>query len=314
MAGAFTHWMIAKTALGELSPALADAEEAQTRLPFVLLGAVSPDLPYLCVTDDADLWADRMHYEKTGEFVRVAAGAVSQIADAADRAAALAWLLGYASHLVADTVVHPVVNAIVGPYRFNQFDHRLCETTQDSLIFKEVEGKEIVKTAFQTQLMEATGGARPGLNSRSVHKAVKQVWLYTLKKLFPAKRGVNMRIHEQSMACDSWLKAYVGRMGLAAGPNAFGRNLTELAGIAYRASGKIGREARTRFYDTIPLPDGTTGSFKTAVFDKAVQDTIRVWNNLLGDIEKERTDAIIGYVKNWDLDLGVDLERPDLWS
>lgn len=47
----------------------------------------------------------------------------------------LTWLFGYVSHLIADETIHPIVEAIVGPYKDNSTKHRIGEMTQDSLVY-----------------------------------------------------------------------------------------------------------------------------------------------------------------------------------
>ena len=73
---------------------------------FCELGAVSPDYPYLAIAHPAACeWADRMHYQKTGEVVKAGVGLVRKLEDAS-RQKAFSWLLGYASHVVTDVTIH----------------------------------------------------------------------------------------------------------------------------------------------------------------------------------------------------------------
>ncbi len=117
MAGTFTHWMVVEDALAKLP---SDAKGLKLDLlpkkrPHVLLGAVSPDLPYLTDPVNDSLlkthsWADRMHYQNTGSFIRH--GMENLLFRKGDEFnTCYAWLFGYASHVITDAVIHPVVNA-----------------------------------------------------------------------------------------------------------------------------------------------------------------------------------------------------------
>jgi hypothetical protein len=110
---------------------------------FCELGAVSPDYPYLDVThSNACPWADRMHYQRTGDMVKAGVELVRKL-DGASRQKAFSWLLGYTSHVVTDTTIHPVVELKVGEYQKNKGKHRICEMHQDAYIFQRLNIGEI---------------------------------------------------------------------------------------------------------------------------------------------------------------------------
>ena len=149
MAGTFTHWMVVDRALDRYE----NLQQKHNYFPiilglnhFVCLGAVGPDYPYLTELFAGFLkehsWADRMHYEDTGNFIR---NGIKNLPDVGidGFGVCLAWLCGFATHLVTDSVIHPIVQAIVGPYIFNGEEHRHCELTQDSYIFHEIKGFEL---------------------------------------------------------------------------------------------------------------------------------------------------------------------------
>jgi len=155
MPGPFTHLMICEAGiyredlLGEdLSKLLA------ANYQFVFLGAESPDLPYLSVGVDGNQWADAMHYTRTNSQVISGFEALRQAwpqRTPADEVK-FAWLLGYVSHMVADATVHPIVQAIVGPYKGHEVPHRLCETAIDSLIFEEINHTDLTYAEFSEAL------------------------------------------------------------------------------------------------------------------------------------------------------------------
>jgi len=100
------------------------------------LGAESPDYPYLAVgAQGAAAWADLMHYQHTGDMVKVGIETVKELTgDVRDKA--FAWLLGYAAHVITDSTIHPVIELKVGPYAQNKTAHRRCEMHQDAYIFQ----------------------------------------------------------------------------------------------------------------------------------------------------------------------------------
>jgi len=100
---------------------------------FCELGAVSPDYPYLGVGNrGATQWADRMHYEYTGDMIKSGVRCIASMPDGEPKRKAFAWLLGYAAHVATDVTIHPIVELKVGPYAQNKKAHRVCEMNQDA--------------------------------------------------------------------------------------------------------------------------------------------------------------------------------------
>ena len=194
MAGTFTHWMIVEEALDELTNSSGAPKYFAKILGknhFVVLGAAGPDYPYLneilLNLFKHHSWADRMHYEKVDSFVIQAMRNLLR-RRGEDFDICLAWLCGYVSHVIADTVIHPVVNAIVGPYIFNADEHRHCEMIQDSFIFHHITGNEIRYAAPE----DKGGGylwllkmcSDPGDEDR-IHPAIRSFWSETLQQSHP---------------------------------------------------------------------------------------------------------------------------------
>lgn len=82
-------------------------------------------------------WFDAMHYRRTGEFAqallrRTQPGSPLHL-----------YAIGYLTHVTADTVGHPYVNAICGgPYRSHAQRHKASENYQDVLNFRDVRGQD----------------------------------------------------------------------------------------------------------------------------------------------------------------------------
>lgn len=113
---------------------------------FLQLGAVAPDLPYsdavqspLSGKEEHKL-ADRFHYERTSDIPLKAFGMLRdwkhQGCDKQSVRDAFAFFVGYASHIVADGIVHPFVRDKVGDYAENAKEHRILEMKIDVLFYR----------------------------------------------------------------------------------------------------------------------------------------------------------------------------------
>ncbi len=82
-------------------------------------------------------WFDAMHYRKTGKLAK-------RLLDAAPPDSPLhLYAIGYLTHVAADTVGHPYVNAISGgPYRSHAQRHKASENYQDVFNFSAVKSDD----------------------------------------------------------------------------------------------------------------------------------------------------------------------------
>ena len=144
MPGAYTHLTMVTILSSAKSLSKIDGLSMPQLAPllrntkFIELGAVSPDYPYLHLSSESKDWADTMHYEKTGERLKRGIQYVSGL-EGEEQAKALAWLLGFTSHVITDVTIHPVVECMVGPYAQNKTVHRTCEMHQDVYIFQRLQ-------------------------------------------------------------------------------------------------------------------------------------------------------------------------------
>jgi hypothetical protein len=142
MPGAYAHLTIANLLQNPVRLENIDGFPLQA-IPTVLrygkyieLGSVSPDYPYLALSDvNASVWADKMHYIQTGQMIHAGIKAI-RLQPAEVQNKLLAWLLGYASHVIADVTIHPIIELKVGPYAQNKTAHRVCEMHQDVYIYR----------------------------------------------------------------------------------------------------------------------------------------------------------------------------------
>lgn len=144
MPGAFAHLTLANIASGDNHLDAVDINDSAYNaineyFAYCEMGSVSPDYPYLAISlfKKHGVWADYMHLdEKTKILITSGIDTIKNIENQPDKEKSFAWLCGLVSHIVADVVLHPVVELKVGPYHGNEKEHRICEVHQDSYIYQ----------------------------------------------------------------------------------------------------------------------------------------------------------------------------------
>lgn len=301
MPGTFVHLLLAERLLTDLERL--DREPALTRglkaalvrqAPFALLGAVSPDLPYLALLQsDAGGWANAMHYGGTWDFVRrgiavLRAGAARGRAEEAWERG-LAWLLGYVSHVQADVMIHPVVNALVGDYAEHALDHRRCELQQDAWAFYHYRRQSLTRVEWLSYsgLRECTA---PG--QRDLHPAIVDLWRTMLggpddpAVAFPG----NARHPQAEPDPAAWYAAYVrviddfaeegGRFPLLV------RHWLQRQALVYPEPADV----ESRFVTQLPLAAGARGSLAGLLADTE-EEILAVWTEVAAALTGERPGA-----------------------
>lgn len=301
MAGAFTHFIICDVAKRKRSSLGLELWRFLNKYSeFLFLGAASPDLPYLSFKTGEVNWADVMHYEKTNSIAISGYDELKRIwpLKNSDNEIKFAWLMGYISHLVADATIHPVVQAIVGPYEQNKEEHRICEMTQDSLIFNEYKNNDIYYAEFSSILKFCK-------DSESFER-LTDFWKNQVIQNYQDK---NEEPHPSL-----WFKTYTEAVDSAEG----GSNVVALfrhIGVAkeyiYRTKDEILSDYPQyyqNYYKEVKLPNGSSGSFKKEGFERAINNIIFAWNLLYSGLNSNIVVADV--IRNWYLDTGVDLDSP----
>lgn len=265
------------------------------------LGAVSPDYPYLAIgSKGASEWADLMHYQHTGGMVRAGVDAVKTLTGTV-RDKALAWLLGYAAHVITDATIHPVVELKVGPYAENKTAHRRCEMHQDAHIFQRMDLGGIgvgdyLKSGIQ-QCSTADGSLDP---------AISDTWRQMLSCCYQQDFSANLP------EVDQWHKKFSDTLELASNgihliPIA--RHVAVDCGLTYPSASEIDR---LEYIDNLETPHGRLPY--DAVFDKAIEHVIQGWY-LIGAAVFEGNTAYQAAFWDWNLDTGRDsANRLVLWE
>jgi hypothetical protein len=246
-----------------------------------------------------------MHYENTGEFIRHGIRYLPSMgADGFN--ICLAWFCGFATHLTTDSVIHPVVQAIVGPYVFNSGEHRHCELTQDSYIFHEIKGIELEYSKY-VGLFKMCSDPK---NADKINPYLRSFWTVTLKA---SHLGATQQ-QVDKIDPDRWHKHFISRINSASGLVPVFRHFAEEKNLAYKKTTELTPQERKRFIEEINLPGNKKGEFKKDAFRKAVDTVIQTWSRLFVDIENNNPTGTNIYIKNWNLDTGVNEDKQDFWS
>ena len=313
MAGGYTHLTLVRSAIRTASDKPfrdPNATGSERQLGAVLdywgrytyLGGVSPDYPYLGL--DAD-WADWMHKGRTNSMIMQAMEEIFRLRQASPDDPVwqqqFAWLLGFASHVIADVVIHPVVNIKVGKYEENKDDHRICEMNQDVWIYKEITKLDL---SFSDNMKgEIRSCGRPF----DLDDNIEDLWSRCLEGTYGAKPG-----DEQ---LDKWHAAFRGLVDFAENSRkipVFGRHLVS-GGAAYPEAPDL------EYVEDLQVPSGdavdgdeqpvdreASAGFR-AIFDKALGHIGEVWavlsDDLFADDLGDRHRSVFG---DWSLDTGID--------
>lgn len=311
MAGPFTHFMIVDAAKRKRSVVGSFLYKILNKhSEFLYLGAVSPDLPYLSFKTGAVNWADLMHYEQTNGVVlnghkEIRTNWQPELSEREERF--LAWLFGYASHLIADATIHPIVEAIVGPYKDNKAEHRKCEMTQDSLVYYQKRNADIRYTEFSS-IIKYCGNKKEDL------KNVMDFWNRQMVKTYSAV--------SEKPDPSLWFKTYSAAIDAAEG----GAKMLALfrhgglgADYIYKTKNDIVKNYtadQEKYYTNVKLPHGGIGNFSTAGVDRAVDNVAKAWRQMYDGFESNV--VLEQVIRNWDLDTGVEVgvsgQGPTYWA
>lgn len=260
---------------------------------FCELGAVSPDYPYLAVTDKgAARWADLMHYERTGELMRAAIESVCQLEGTA-RARAFAWLLGYLAHVSTDVTIHPVVELKVGPYAQNKKDHRICEMHQDVYIWERMNLGDVGTSEHLT-----TGIVRCG-DRAGVDPVVKGVWEGVLRDVHPEEARTNPAQIDKWHAAFDLMVNKIGEEGNHLMPIA--RHVAVNCGLTYPALKDVDRK---NYIDALRTPGGGAATYDE-IFDRAMDSVGSAWQKAERAVYQEDRESA-KFFGDWNLDTGLD--------
>lgn len=257
------------------------------------------------LSGDAARWANVMHYWKTADFVRHAIPLVFNMDFRfTDTQKCLAWLFGYAAHLVTDLTIHPVVKVRVGSYDQNKRMHRICEINQDVYIFHK-QGFGDITTAEYIDSCGIKSCADP-TDSDKLDASVRTLWSDCLKIYL--SEGISMKnslpapVHDPDP--DAWFEHYVRLLddfvedgGVS--PLVF-RTISDAAGGVYPQLSQIDK----KFINNLEIPGEGEPTNYDAVFERTRQNVISTWLDLGAALDKGKPELFT--LANGDLDTGRD--------
>lgn len=264
-----------------------------TFLAYCELGAVSPDYPYLAIGDvDQNKWADRMHYERTGEMIKAGVCKLRSL-DGPARNKVLAWLLGYSAHVATDVTIHPVIELKVGRYAENKTRHRVCEMNQDVYVYSRFGAGHL---AYTEHLKTGIGACHAPGQSALLDPDISTVWRAMLEEVYPDFA------RKSPPDLDKWHGGFNLMIGdLAAQGHhfvTFARHLLEGVGLTYPEM------PSDEFVKNLPTPGGGTESYDQ-VFERALKNVGKVWADVGRAVDPAQPE-LVASIRNWDLDTGRD--------
>lgn len=262
-------------------------------LPYLELGAVSPDYPYLDIGfgSSAKKWADKMHYTSTGYMIGHGIEHLSDVRPEA-RNKCIAWLFGYAAHVVADLTIHPIVELRVGPYHKNAADHRTCEMHQDAYIFDRMNVGEVGASEHLDSGISRCCGEDESL----LDEDIKALWLAMLSTNYPNEFSTN------KPDPDNWhagFKRIVDTVEEGYQLFPIARHVAADKGLTYPAKENIDPS----FIENLQTPSGT--AHYDEIFDKAVANIVQMWKQISDDLNQQEPE-LMSQLGNWNLDTGRD--------
>jgi hypothetical protein len=311
MPGAYAHItlvnMLRETARLDSLPAFPkDAKVALMRnFKFCELGAVSPDYPYLAITDKtAAKWADLMHYEHTGDIIVAGVRRVAAMPAGDSRNKALAWLLGYSAHVAADVTIHPIVELKVGTYAEHKTDHRVCEMNQDAYIFQRLNlGAIGLAEHLDAGIWACCGKPSSGY----LDPVISTLWKDILKDCHAGQYAAT------PPDPDRWHAGFRGVVDkIEEGGMLFpaARHLAVDSGFTYPNP----EEVDSQYISNLRVPGINGVMHYDAIFDRAINNTLNVWATVASGVLSKSKDYLAVF-ENWNLDTGRNsADKFAFWS
>ncbi len=303
MAGQFTHILVAKYALEGLQKKR-DLSFLNHK-PFTYAGSVAPDLPYFLKGYGSSFhWAERMHHKNT----KLAILCGLDYLDNNTSPESEAWFMGYIAHVITDMTIHPVVNAISGPYYTEkkeeeaQHSHRYTEMIQDSFVINEFCRSDFDPAEFSGLLRRVSDK----ISNNKISRKIKTIWIEMLKssdeELFKNKKP----------KIDRWYNNYLDFMTNPVDASVLTADeMVKFLGvkaILYKDISKIESDIMDKYILRLPFPEMSNQIQKpldskplnySDVFNKTVFLVMDIWEMIYS-----RRVEFLKTLDDWSLDTG----------
>ena len=301
MAGAYAHLTVVNKSFTESElEELGLSNDALSVLAdyssFIELGSVSPDYPYLAITEEHKKWADLMHLEmKTRAFILKGIEEVKVIKDKEDKRKAFAWLCGLAGHIVTDVVIHPVVELKVGTYEGNESAHRNCEMHQDVYIYKKITGYGEISETEQLSLFgkECSDNG----DTDKLNRIISLVWEKMLEVLSADEYAIN------KPEFDTWHRRFHSLVSTIEETQNFPTISRHVIGLDSGAIYPKFEEVNIKeFIENLKVPGNQTMHYDD-IFNKVVSQVQQTWK-VLDEVVFGNDVTNLDYFADWNLDNG----------
>jgi hypothetical protein len=314
MPGTFAHMMLVDALCAEsLNEIPGLREETKATLGLYLnyceLGSVSPDYPSLAVLDHGSAaWANVMHYYQTAEHIRAGIRSLLEHPPAGpeNERRCIAWLFGYAAHVVTDLTVHPIVAMKVGCYEGHETEHRRCELHQDVYIFNCILHEEICSAEYLRR-----GGIMTCATRGVLNEAITTLWFGILNAI-PRKdldRALGPKCPSEDPDPEQWHKWFTGLIDKVAEEG--GRLPALVRRLGDAELYPEGAELNRTYIDELHTPARQAITYDE-VFDRARHNVMLYWGELDAALQERRAGRFT--LPNADLDTGVPDGDPLFWK
>jgi hypothetical protein len=252
----------------------------------------------------AAAWADAMHWDHTGDRIKVGIRVLSKMPPSLAREKALAWLLGFTAHVLMDVTVHPMVGIKVGPYEENKKAHRTCEMNQDTYIFQT---RMNLSIHYASHLKAGICRCSDPADEDKIDPDIFYVWNEMFKDVDLALYTTNGPRIDVWHDCFEEIVDHIAENRLVA----LARHVAPkvLDGSVYPLFDDIDRQ----YIDNLVVPGGQRMDYDD-IFDKGVGNVVHGWAVVASDVLRQ-TNLAEGFLRNWNLDTGEDENKvKTFWS
>jgi hypothetical protein len=284
-------------------------DAANLHSKFLELGCISPDYPYLDLTSGVSRkWADAMHYTHTGQAIYVGAELVRNLPQGIAKDKCIAWLMGYAAHVVTDMCIHPVVELKVGTYKGHETPHRRCEMHQDAYVFRRM-GTGMPQIAGHIKATIFRCGAPD--NPKRLDMDIKKLWKELLKTVYPQTFVDDApELDKWHQRCYTILEKLLPTSSRLVG---FARHACNDSGFLYPTPSEI---EMGEYIENLKVP-GDKRMHYDDIFNWATEQVQKAWLDVTRHA-LDQGDFIAFQDQEWDLDTGrnksIAIENLVFWE
>lgn len=314
MSAAYAHIaMVTKASNGDLM----EREKLDIRVMSAIsryfkyceLGSISPDYSYLAFwakltfQGNENIWSDKMHYEKTGEFIHLGIDKIKEMPESDRKDKCMAWLFGYAAHMTTDTVIHPIVEKLVGEYATHKYKHRICEMCQDVYIFNKYDLGKITRCEYFDAGIKTCG------STFNLDSDIYELWNSILNSNYNELYEINTpNIHQWHFGFKNCIDMFADNGGIpvisrhtSSGDWFEVTSEKTFKALAFSYPDKLKKDDEDKYITKLFTPEGDMTYLK--IFEKALKHVLEIWKFISDGIYSSSVEYKTK-IKNWDMGTG----------